>query len=61
MTYQGADDISIDPRVLGFALLVAMLTALLFGLVPALRASKPDLTESLKEGGFRPAAFLGRT
>ncbi len=54
------DDISVDLRVLGFAILVAVLTALLFGLVPALRASKPDLTESMKEGGHKPAAFLGR-
>jgi len=54
------DEISIDPRVLGFAVLVAMLTALSFGLVPALRASKPDLTESMKEGGRKQAAYLGR-
>src|SRR5262249_51915253 len=44
------DQITIDGRVLGFTLVVALLTALIFGIVPALQASKPDLNESLKEG-----------
>ncbi len=54
-----ADEISINLRMLGFTLLVALLTGWLFGLFPALRASKPDLTESLKEGGLGPVAHLG--
>jgi putative ABC transport system permease protein len=44
------DQITIDGRVLAFTLIVALLTALIFGIVPALQASKPDLNESLKEG-----------
>jgi putative ABC transport system permease protein len=44
------DAIHIDGWTLGFTLLVSLLTSLLFGLVPALRAAKPDLNESLKEG-----------
>ena len=40
---------SIDGRVLGFSLLLAFLTSLLFGMAPALQASKIDLTGSLKE------------
>ena len=45
------DQITIDRRVLGFTLGVSLLTGLIFGLVPALQASRPDLIESLKEGG----------
>ncbi len=41
----------IDLRVLVFALGVSLLTGLLFGVVPALRAAKVNLSETLKEGG----------
>jgi putative ABC transport system permease protein len=40
----------IDFWVLGFTLTVSVLTALLFGLTPALRASRAELTDSLREG-----------
>ncbi|MDB4909376.1 MAG: hypothetical protein JWO39_199 [Gemmatimonadetes bacterium] len=43
--------VSIDARVLVFALLVSIATGLLFGLVPALRASRGHVREALQEGG----------
>jgi putative ABC transport system permease protein len=43
--------IGIDYRVLMFALGVSALTGILFGIVPALQASKLDVTSALKEGG----------
>ena len=45
--------ISIDRPVFLFALTVTCLTAILFGLAPAFRASKPDVNDVLKEGGSR--------
>jgi putative ABC transport system permease protein len=45
------DQVGIDFRVLSFALGISALTGILFGLVPALQASKLDVSSSLKEGG----------
>jgi predicted permease len=42
-------DFDVDWRVFGFTLVVAVLTGVLFGLVPALQASKPDLVPTLKD------------
>ncbi|PYV85382.1 MAG: hypothetical protein DMG05_22770 [Acidobacteria bacterium] len=44
-------DLGLHGRVLGFTMLLSLFTAVLFGLVPALRASRPDLVKELKEGG----------
>jgi hypothetical protein len=40
---------SLDLTVLGFTAAVAVLTALVFGIVPAIQASKADLVGSLRE------------
>ncbi|HEY7403096.1 MAG TPA: ABC transporter permease, partial [Candidatus Angelobacter sp.] len=40
----------LDGRVLLFTAAIALLTSLIFGLVPALKTSKPNLTEFMKEG-----------
>jgi putative ABC transport system permease protein len=44
------DEVSIDGWVLGFAVIVSIFTSVLFGFAPAVRATKVDLTRSLKEG-----------
>ena len=52
------EDARIDSAVLLFTFGVSALTGLLFGLLPALKASKPDLGESLKETGRGSSAGL---
>lgn len=43
------NEINIDGRVLTFTVAISLLTALLFGLIPALQASRPDLPQTLKD------------
>jgi putative ABC transport system permease protein len=50
------DEISVDGRVLGFTVAVSLVTGIVFGLLPALHASRIDLSEALKEGGANRVA-----
>jgi len=52
-----AEEISIDARVLLFALAGSILTGMLAGTLPAVRAGRSDLNDALKEGGRGDAAI----
>jgi putative ABC transport system permease protein len=56
-----ADEITVDVRVLLFVLAVSIVTGVLAGTLPALRAGKTDLNNALKEGGRSDAAVGVRT
>lgn len=53
-------DLGLDARVLAFTLGIAIATGLLFGLVPALRSTKPDLVSALKNRSGEQAGSQGR-
>ncbi|HET9529396.1 MAG TPA: ADOP family duplicated permease, partial [Blastocatellia bacterium] len=50
-------DPQIDLRVLGFTLALSLVTGILFGIAPAFRATRIDLTPSLKESGRNSSAI----
>jgi putative ABC transport system permease protein len=56
-----ADEISLDGRVLVFVALLSILTAVLAGAMPALRAGRTSLNDALKEGGRNDGAVGIRT
>jgi putative ABC transport system permease protein len=51
--------IEVNRYVLAFCLTVSALTGILFGLVPALQTSRPDLAEALKDEGRGSSASAG--
>jgi putative ABC transport system permease protein len=53
-------DIRLDRWVFGFTFLTSILTGVVFGIAPALYATKTNLSESLKEGGGRAGTGVGR-
>ncbi len=50
--------VPMDGRILGFTLLVAAATGILFGMIPALQSSRPDLNSTLKEASGRSGSGL---
>jgi predicted permease len=54
--FPSSQSINIDIRVLLFTLAISVLTAFVFGLIPALQASNPDLNNALREGSRRTSS-----
>ncbi|HEV2690531.1 MAG TPA: ABC transporter permease, partial [Bryobacteraceae bacterium] len=60
MSVAKVNSVTIDGNVLAFTVILSLATGMLFGLLPALRASRPDLSDTLKEGGRAISASLSR-
>src|SRR5262245_37749020 len=56
----GWESIRVNERVMIFTLVVSLSSSVVFGLVPALQSSNPNLNEALKEGGRSDGAAAGR-
>jgi predicted permease len=56
-----AEEIVIDTHVLLFTVGISFLTGILFGLVPAVKVLRPDMHETLKEGGRGSSGARHRT
>ncbi|MCI0433127.1 MAG: FtsX-like permease family protein [Gemmatimonadetes bacterium] len=54
------ESIGLDGAVLGFTAITTIAAALLFGIVPALRASRPDIVMALRESGRTPGLSANR-
>ena len=54
------DDVSIDLSVLAFTAVIAFASALIFGMLPAWRASRPNLGQTLRAGGRSPGLHSGK-
>jgi predicted permease len=54
-----ASEIKLDLRVLGFTLLVSLLTGIIFGVAPAAQALRTNVQEALKDGGKGSAQGFG--
>jgi predicted permease len=58
--FPNSTEIGVDARVFVFTLAVSLLTAILFGLAPAIQASRPDLNVVLREGERKTTTSSGR-
>ena len=52
-------ELKIDLYVLGYTVIISVITGVIFGLAPALRATKIDLNEALKQAGGRTGLGTG--
>jgi putative ABC transport system permease protein len=59
-TLPRVQDVGIDPSVLGFTLAATLVSAFVFGILPALRASRPNLAQTLRAGGRTPGLASGK-
>ncbi|MDQ3068274.1 MAG: ABC transporter permease [Acidobacteriota bacterium] len=57
---QSIDTMRVDGRVLGFAALTALVTGLLFGLLPAFQGTRQELTEAMRGDARTGGATRGR-
>ncbi|HYR90626.1 MAG TPA: ABC transporter permease [Terriglobia bacterium] len=53
-------ELSLDLQVLGFTALTAILTGLLFGMIPAIQASRTNLVDALKDSSRSASSGVGR-
>jgi predicted permease len=60
-TLPRTEEIGIDGHVLFFTLGISIVTGIVFGLVPALKTMRPDMHETLKEGGRGSSGARHRT
>jgi putative ABC transport system permease protein len=55
------DYVALDPKVLGFTALATLAAAVVFGLVPAIRASRVEIADILRTGGRNSGLAAGKT
>jgi predicted permease len=55
-----ASEVSLDPKVLLFTLVLSLLTGVIFGLAPALKATRTNLQEVMKQSGRGSSGFRHR-
>ena len=55
-----SDEIALDGRVVGYALVMSLATGIVVGIIPALRASRADLREDLSDAAGKSSAGVAR-